>query len=139
MLSMVEDEDDDSHINPSEDPASNFVSMGSVLDMKGAGSSLAKSISFDEKKPAYPQVMSLFNDVVTEVGGNPVLLRNLFNRLKDHVAIPLLTQVQQLNDAGENCSAGGLRPFSRVNDAEPQKNKRLQAGYELALQPKKKK
>ena len=83
MLSMVEDEDDDSHINPSEDPASNFVSMGSVLDMKGAGSSLAKSISFDEKKPAYPQVMSLFNDVVTEVGGNPVLLRNLFKRLKD--------------------------------------------------------
>ena len=90
---------------------------------------------FNTKKRGFSQVKELVNFVLTDVGENESLLKEVFERFVEHVAKPIFKKIAVLNAPdGVGNGVGGIRSLSSVNKGLPAQSKRYKPAWEIALE-----
>ena len=91
---------------------------------------------FNTKKRGYSQVKDLFNEILMDVGENPSLLKEAFERCYEHVAKPIFKKIALLNaaDNGVGNGVGGIRSLSSVNEGLPPRSERYKPAWESVLE-----
>lgn len=91
---------------------------------------------FNTKKRGYSQVKDLFNEILMDVGENPSLLKEVFERCYEHVAKPIFKKIALLNaaDNGVGNGVGGIRSLSSVNEGLPLQSERYKPPWEIGLE-----
>ena len=84
------------------------------------------------KKRDYSEVKDLFNDTLVDVGENPSLLKEAYDRFYEHVAQPMKVKVARLNADGN--FAGGISSLSSVNEGLPPQIRRYKPAWEIGLE-----
>jgi len=87
---------------------------------------------FNTKKRGYSQVKDLFNEILMDVGENPSLLKEVFERSYEHVAKPIFEKIALLNAADNG--VGGIRSLSSVNEGLPPQSGRYKPAWEIGLE-----
>ena len=118
MLMAVQDEGAEEDNDGYHDGFSEDTGIGNVT-------------TFSKEKRAYSRVKDLFNDILVDVGENPSLLEEFYDRLKEHVATPIFEKIARIN-AADN-AVGGISSLSSVNKGLPRQVKRIPAGWENRL------
>ena len=91
---------------------------------------------FNTKKRGYSQVKDLFNEILMDVGENPSLLKEVFERCYEHVAKPIFKKIALLNaaDNGVGNGVGGIRSLSSVNEGLAPQSERYKPAWESGLE-----
>ena len=118
----IQNEDDDN----GEDPLSDLNTMDVENNTEYAS-------SFDLEKRPYTQLKELFNDLLQDVGDNESLQKEIFERLEEHVSIPVRGKIRRLNEADHR--VGGVRSLGEeVNRGLPSSSARTKPSWELSLE-----